>query len=384
MVARRYWGVISAVLLLAACVGQNSNAKNLAAEAAKAGASNATTKATSRPEGPSAGSTAVAGGVKWATYKDPLEKAFTVEVPRGWTVRGGMLRAGTSDLRGMIDITSPDTRINVRVGDAAVALYYLPGQSRTAGQNIDLQPIADLKVEPYLTGQEFAKVYGYARFARICQKLTPEQGPQPERDEVGSLPLTRLTPGEISEGEMAFRCETAGESRVAYSRARTVISNYEFWAVPVVASYVAPADQADLARAVLDHVVDSLQWQDAWLDWQKRMANEGVLYVQAREKRRGGPPCFPAPGPSLEDKMRALQAQIEAFEQGKLQPRKENEALRAALAGVTPALDPMGGELQVAMGAGRAYCRCEENSIVNGNFVPGHPWEQLKASPEKR
>src|ERR1019366_6091430 len=56
----------------------------------------------------------------WQRYEDPLEKAFTLEVPSGWTVKCGMSRLGYSDHRAMVDMTSSDENINIRLGDLAI------------------------------------------------------------------------------------------------------------------------------------------------------------------------------------------------------------------------------------------------------------------------
>src|ERR1700733_4789485 len=44
----------------------------------------------------------------WVTYDDPGEHAFTIEVPQGWSVQGGMYRFGYFDVRGTVDMRSPD------------------------------------------------------------------------------------------------------------------------------------------------------------------------------------------------------------------------------------------------------------------------------------
>jgi hypothetical protein len=69
------------------------------------------------------------GQVQWTKYQDPTEHAFTVDVPAaGWTVRGGLYRLGYSDGRAMVDLTSPDGKINVRLGDMAIPVYFVPDQ----------------------------------------------------------------------------------------------------------------------------------------------------------------------------------------------------------------------------------------------------------------
>jgi hypothetical protein len=52
--------------------------------------------------------------VKWSKYQDPYEHAFTVDVPQGWTVTGGLFRLGYSDCRPMLDLQSPDDNIEIR------------------------------------------------------------------------------------------------------------------------------------------------------------------------------------------------------------------------------------------------------------------------------
>src|SRR5579862_8739883 len=52
------------------------------------------------------------GGAGWTQYQDPLEQAFTLQVPQGWTVKGGMFRMGYSDHRQMVDMKSPDGKVN--------------------------------------------------------------------------------------------------------------------------------------------------------------------------------------------------------------------------------------------------------------------------------
>ena len=93
----------------------------------------------------------------WQRYEDPLEKAFTLDVPSGWTIKGGMFRLGYSDHRAMVDMTSPDGKINIRLGDLAIPTYFLPNQFHHEGEVYDLGAQAQGRVARYRTGQEFAK-----------------------------------------------------------------------------------------------------------------------------------------------------------------------------------------------------------------------------------
>src|SRR6202451_2002096 len=74
----------------------------------------------------------------WVRFEDPVEHAFTLAVPKGWAGRGGLTRMGYSDHRPVVDLTSPDGRINVRFGDAAVPIYFMPDNLHRVGDIYDL------------------------------------------------------------------------------------------------------------------------------------------------------------------------------------------------------------------------------------------------------
>ena len=57
-------------------------------------------------------------GLSFVPWTDPREGAFRVEVPRGWKVDGGAFRAGPTDTRTALSVTSPDGGISISVGDS--------------------------------------------------------------------------------------------------------------------------------------------------------------------------------------------------------------------------------------------------------------------------
>ena len=63
---------------------------------------------------------------RWA---DPNEQAFTLAVPQGWTVQGGLMRRGPGGpTRNAVAMTSPDRRITLFIGDPQPARFVLPSQ----------------------------------------------------------------------------------------------------------------------------------------------------------------------------------------------------------------------------------------------------------------
>jgi hypothetical protein len=57
----------------------------------------AKTSATASQKAATANGNAAAQTVTWTKFEDPFERSFSLEVPAGWTVRGGLFRLGYSD-----------------------------------------------------------------------------------------------------------------------------------------------------------------------------------------------------------------------------------------------------------------------------------------------
>ena len=110
--------------------------------------------------------------LQWVTFQDSFEHAFTADVPKGWTAKGGLFRLGYSDARPMVDLTSPDGRINIRLGDVAIPVYFVPNQFHREGEIYDLGAQAQLTVAHYRPGPEFAAAYAKARFENVCAELS--------------------------------------------------------------------------------------------------------------------------------------------------------------------------------------------------------------------
>src|SRR3954464_3820892 len=63
------------------------------------------------------------GKLQFKQWVDPTESAFSLDVPTGWKISGGIKRA--SDTRSEITMQSPDGQIVVKIGDVNVHLSYV-------------------------------------------------------------------------------------------------------------------------------------------------------------------------------------------------------------------------------------------------------------------
>ena len=61
--------------------------------------------------------------VHWA---DPLENAFSSDVPSGWRTSGGLTRRSPIDTRSAIESVSADGQVRVAMGDAEFSSFMVP------------------------------------------------------------------------------------------------------------------------------------------------------------------------------------------------------------------------------------------------------------------
>lgn len=314
---------------------------------------------------------------QWSTFQDPFEHAFTIEVPQGWTVKGGLFRLGYSDARSMIDLVSPDGRINLRLGDVAIPVYALPNQFHREGQINDLGAQAQLTVARYHSGQDFAAAYGPARFGSICSSLT-SQSIDSEPPVLDYIP-DQTAPQTSSDGQTAYSCTNAGSNpRTAYVYSKTAL--YQgFWAVHTLASFVAPAGQVPAVRSILVHCAQSLKIAPQWIEFQKRMDEEALAYQRQRQQNRWRQLSMEVA--QFEAKMQSMQTQVNAFERGQARQAAQVQSFTNVLTGITPTIDPYGNHQDVWTGSKNGYWKNGLGQVINSDVSPGAGWQQLQVRP---
>lgn len=313
--------------------------------------------------------------VAWTQFQDPFEHAFSVEVPQGWTVRGGLFRLGYSDERPMVDMRSPDGSVEIRLGDVAIPSYALPSQFHNReGEIYDLGAQAQLVVARYRTGPEFAVLYAHARFAADCRQPQPDAG-------VGDFSVPNYVPPGASPvpqspGQIAYRCETASGTKVAFAYAKTAESQ-GIWQITTLVSFLAPPDKVALAKSIALHSARSFQLSSAWIEYQKQMDAEGLAYQRMRQQGRRQQ--IAAQVQQFEARMQAMQNQVNAFERRQAMQAGQVQDFTNALNGITPTTDPLTGEHRdVWTGPKANYWVNGLGQVVNSTNAPSGNWHQLQ------
>jgi len=310
----------------------------------------------------------------WVTYVDPFEQAFSLDVPQGWTARGGTFRLGYSDARLMIDLVSPDGQTNIRFGEVAIPVYAMPNRFHREGETLDLGAQAQLRVAQYRSGQEFAELYARARFRNVCTNLAsqPEDWQPPVSDAIERL--ATAAPERSSDGQVTYRCVIGSETKAAYVHTKS--SQYEgFWQVSSVVSYLTPADRIAAARAIIARCTNSLQVNPAWVQYQRQMDQRAVQYQQARQAQRRR--VLSQQVAEFEVKMQGMRNQVAAFEHRQAMQASQVEGFTKTLTGLTPVMDPLGNPHDVWIGPKNGYWINGQGTIVNSDLSPGAGWQPM-------
>jgi hypothetical protein len=315
----------------------------------------------------------------WTQIEDPsLEHAFTVDVPKDWTVRCGLFRLGYSDVRVMVDMKSPDGKVEVRLSDVGIPAYFVPNQFHPReGEIYDLGAQAQMIVARYRSGREYALLYAKTRFEIVCQSLAPLM-----RDAGSPLPDLVRQPAQarkVTAGQASYRCQSKDGPRTAFVYAKT--SLFEgFWTLSALGSFVAPPDEAALANVVLQHTAQTFRLRPQWLEHQKQVEAEGLEYQRQRQARRRRDMSMETA--RFEVRMQATQNQVNAFEHRQAEQADQAASWGNLLTGITPTVDPLGNPRNVWTGPKNGYWTNGAGNVVNSDTPPpGGGWQPLKPIP---
>lgn len=111
----------------------------------------------------SSAGTQTSGPLTYTSWSDPKENAFSIEVPNGWKVVGGLYRLAPIDLRRQVNTISPDGQIQIQANDARVSAYVPYGPSAQVrglheGQSYQVNGVTYTILHP-MRGDEYSKKY---------------------------------------------------------------------------------------------------------------------------------------------------------------------------------------------------------------------------------
>ncbi len=312
----------------------------------------------------------------WVVVHDTRENAFSIEVPKGWKTSGGAYRLGANNPRFLIDMTSPDGRTNLRVGDSAVPAFTVPHLGAPEGTRYSTGVDWGI-VARYLPGKDFAVAYAQGRFRGMCREMhLKSANPLPPVLAPERQVIARTAQGEVvnttAAGEALFRCIANGQEFAAYVWAETTLTASNFsvirnWGVTGLVSLIAPRAQAAQALRMLDHSARSLTLNPAWIASQAALSRQSTALVlkQAQEN---------------------MAAQQQRFERLDAERHRQSMQMDDIINGVQWTADPATGQHHEApLGPNPNYFYNPNTGVsVNSTLRPGDPFNWHDLTPVSR
>jgi hypothetical protein len=234
---------------------------------------------TGQQAAPGGGSRAAAPNVSFQKVRDPNEGAFSVDVPSGWKIEGGLVRKSTLDVRMYVFATSPDGQTVIHIGDPELGAFTTPNQMLAMAGLREGSVYSpgygnSMVVMRYIPGPAFAQQYG----SRFAQRLgasgfqIKESRNRPDLSKSDNIVSTQIS---ATAGEADFVCnrggrECAGSVLASTTQAAVAQSIGSLWVVSVLSAYLAPMEQAGEADRILQHMLQSFELDQNWVARQSK------------------------------------------------------------------------------------------------------------------
>jgi len=227
----------------------------------------------------------VSGGVSYVTWRDPNEGAFTLEVPQGWQVSGGLYRFHAVDVRPDVQIVSPDGGMFFRIGDQDVPPFTTPNSMLEMTGFHEGSWYSSMgmtwMVRRYVSGLDFAREYLTQHLPDGCAEATIIE----ERDRADlSGPINDIyarynlygSSMTMSMGEVTAQCQAGSETTYLYCFAGTKLAQTPpelgIWTVDYLVYGQARADEQAAAMAILGRIANSYTPDPQWAISQAKLS----------------------------------------------------------------------------------------------------------------
>lgn len=302
--------------------------------------------------------------MRFKQWVDPTENAFSVEVPADWGVTGGIQRPDAGIKKNEWVSYSPDGQVMIRGGDVSLPAQYIELTQAIAnmGYREGQMYQGGMFIMRFMPGVAFASQYVQMNFGRNCSN--PQWLFQKDRpDFVQQLARQGLVMPDYhtTAGEVGFTCQINNQPYVGYVFAETSAAPSMgvavIWSSRVLYGFLAPANRAREADAVLHRAVASFtinpQWAARERGMERRMLDELKRYNEFAYN---------------------LQKQTQAERMAALD--RVSEKTQDVLSGQTNVIDPQTGQQYKAQAGSSYYWIDPTRNVITGTNLPYQPtWD---------
>jgi hypothetical protein len=224
--------------------------------------------------------------ISYATFTEPSEHAFTMELPSGWAAVGSLMRRGALEISPFVRTLSPDRLTYLMVGEPTLLSYTPPsattmrlGWREGSLHNSGLGGITMLL--HYIPGAQFAQLYGQTALSGLCPQLRPI-GTTSREDFAAAADklIPTVVPSQSTGGEASFSCRHGGQDSVVRVDAVTRITRDSvMWNVIFLRALIASRTQADAAQEVLKHMTVTFRYDPAWVQRQSELSRQAATAI---------------------------------------------------------------------------------------------------------
>ena len=300
----------------------------------------------------------------WNTFQDPAEGAFSIEVPAGWKTTGGTYRFGVLDPRIMVDMVSPDGKVDIRLGDYRIPPFApltpaLRNLGFTEGRLYNPRNVAQEMVANYRPGWVFADVYGQSRFSGACSPLKLKSMERETPIHQNGLNQTTTA------GQVLYSCESNAGPLVAYVFAETQFTQMQAsgaWMVTWLCSFLAPRARAAETLQTMLHALSTFAISPDWYFRQLQMNGS-------------------AAAGALQDFKRNMSAIQEDYQRRTAASQSQFDQFDRALRGVDLTTDPVDGKEREVLSTGTTHWINGLDQIIDSPTAPGGNVRRLPTKP---
>jgi hypothetical protein len=222
---------------------------------------------------------------RMGAWRDPQEAAFTIPVPEGWNVKGGLRRFSAVDTRPEVFASSPDNTILLSVGNSAVPPFSLPtrmGMSLGFAEGQWYSPNGGLDrsfIMRYLPGASFLTQYYLPQVVGQVGNLKGRELPELSQQAAMKYRMAGMN-ARADAAEVTFDASTQAGPRKGYAFVQTVVVPFAgmpeggVWYMDFLYMYLAEANAEPMAQALLGTMVQGFRWDPAWMAGQVRTAGQ--------------------------------------------------------------------------------------------------------------
>ena len=232
--------------------------------------------------------------LRYKRWHDPNEDAFSLEVPIGWKVNGGMYHPSPIRPKMVVESSSPKKDIFVLVGDKDEPTYVygnvIVSTGFKPGDLYSPDGVLEFTVMPYITSQEYAQLFVKKYWESECDRLKIELvNPLTSLSRMLTEKEAEMDSGgvitNVDMSEVYFTCTLTKVDMQGYfvPKLKSQAAVYGgvggiMWWLDGAYGFLATKDKTPSAVEVLTRMTSSVQLNPKWL------AEQMKINIQAAEQ----------------------------------------------------------------------------------------------------